>query len=75
MEEKLNMIYEKILDLEIAIKDIENQKRIKELVSEKKEIEYRIDDLKYIKEKEYEVKAELMSMFRNAKENELEEGE
>lgn len=67
MEEKLNMIYEKLLDLEITFKEVEHQKRLKELAAEKRDIQYRIDDLKYIKEKELERKAELMSFFKNAK--------
>ena len=65
MEEKLNMIYEKLLDLEIAFKDVEYQKRMKEYEMQQKEIGYRIEDLKYIKEKELENKAEQMAIFRN----------
>ena len=65
MEEKLNMIFEKMLDIECAFKEIQYEKRKKELEYEKKEIEYKIDDLKYIKEKELEYKAEMMSIFRN----------
>lgn len=65
MEEKLNMIYEKLLDLEIAFKDIEHQKRMKEYEAQQKEVGYRIEDLKYIKEKEFENKAEQMMIFRN----------
>lgn len=65
MEEKLNMIYEKLLELEIAFKDIEHQKRMKEYKEQQKEVGYRIEDLKYIKEKELENKAEQMMIFRN----------
>lgn len=67
MEEQLNMIYKKLLDLEIAFKDIESQKRLKELEAEKRDIQYKIDDLKYIREKELERKEEDMSFFKNAK--------
>lgn len=64
MEEKLNMIYEKLLDLEIAFKDIQYEKERKEKEYEKKNIEYRIEDLKYIRKKQLENKAEMMSIFR-----------
>lgn len=64
MEEKLNMIYEKLLDLEIGFKDIQYEKERKEKEYEKKNIEYRIEDLKYIREKQLENKAEMMSIFR-----------
>lgn len=64
MNEKLNMIYEKLLDLEIAFKDIQYEKERKEKEYEKKNIEYRIEDLKYIREKQLENKAEMMSIFR-----------
>jgi hypothetical protein len=63
-EEKLNLIYEKLLDLEFQIRDIENEKKLKELVSEKQDIQYRIDDIQYIKGKEVENRAELMAIFR-----------
>ena len=65
MESKLNMIYEKLLDLEIGFKEIQYEKKLKELESEKKDVGYRIEDLKYIREKELEYKAEMMSIFRN----------
>ena len=52
MEEKLNMIYAKLLDLEIAFKEIQYEKKRKELESEERDIKYRIEDLKYIKEKD-----------------------
>lgn len=64
MDEKLNMIYEKLLDLEIAFKDIQYEKERKEKEYEKKNIEYRIEDLKYIREKQLENKAEMMSIFK-----------
>lgn len=64
MEEKLNMIYEKLLDLEIAFKDMQYEKERKEKEYEKKNIEYRIEDLKYIREKQLENKEEMMSIFR-----------
>lgn len=64
MKEKLNMIYEKLLDLEIAFKDIQYEKERKEKEYEKKNIEYRIEDLKYIRKKQLENKAEMMSIFR-----------
>lgn len=67
MEEKLNMIYEKLLDLEIVVHDMEYQKRLKELEAEKRDIQYKIDDLKHIKEKELERKVELMSFFATPK--------
>ena len=73
MEEKLNLIYEKLLDLEIAFKAEEYQKRLKELEAEKRDIQYRIDDLKYIKEKELEYKEEMLSIFKNAKIEDIEE--
>lgn len=66
-EEKLDKIYEKLLDLEIEIKDIQNEKRLKEFESEKRDAQYRIDDIKYMREKQMEYKGEMMSMFRNLK--------
>ena len=65
MEEKLNMIYEKLLELDIAFKDMQYEKERKEKEYQKKEIEYRIEDLKYVREKQLENKAEMMNMFRN----------
>ena len=74
MEEKLNMIYAKLLDLESAFKEVQNDKKRKELESEEREIKYRIEDLKYIKNKELEYKAEMMSIFRGQPlENKVEE--
>lgn len=64
-EEKLNLIYEKLLDIEFQIKDIENEKKLKEFVSKKQDMQYRIDDINYIKEKDMESRAELMAIFRN----------
>lgn len=64
MEEKLNMIYAKLLDLEIAFKQIQFEKELKEKERERKEIDYRIEDLKYIREKELENKAEMLNTFR-----------
>lgn len=64
MEEKLNMIYEKLLDLEIAFKQVQFEKELKEKERERKEIDYRIEDLKYIREKELENKAEMLNTFR-----------
>lgn len=66
-EEKLDKIYEKLLECEIAFKDIQNEKRIKELESEKRNIQYEIDDMKYMREKQLEYKEEMLSMFRNLK--------
>lgn len=65
MEDKLNMIYEKLLDLEIMFKDIQYEKEKKNKEEEKRNLEYRIEDLKYIREKELERKAELMEIFRH----------
>lgn len=64
MEEKLNMIYAKLLDLEIAFKQVQFEKELKEKERERKEIDYRIEDLKYIREKELENKAEMLNTFR-----------
>lgn len=64
MEEKLNMIYAKLLDLEIAFKQVNFEKELKEKERERKEIDYRIEDLKYIREKELENKAEMLNTFR-----------
>lgn len=66
-EEKLNKIYEKLLDLEIEIKDIQNEKRLKEFEIEKRDVQYRIDDIKFMREKQMEYKEEMMSKFRNLK--------
>lgn len=64
MEEKLNMIYAKLLDLEIAFKQVQFEKELKE--RERKEMDYRkeIEDLKYIREKELENKEEMLNTFR-----------
>lgn len=64
MEEKLNMIYAKLLDLEFAFKQVQFEKELKEKERERKEIDYRIEDLKYIREKELENKAEMLNTFR-----------
>ena len=74
-EEKLDKIYEKLLDLEIGIKDIQNEKRLKEFESEKRDIQYRIDDTKYMREKQMEYKEEMMTKFRNLKSVEEENNE
>lgn len=71
-EEKLDKIYEKLLEFEIAFKDVEREKELKRLEQERKNMQYRIDDLKYIREKELENKEEMMAMFRNLKTTEEE---
>jgi len=64
-EEKLDKIYEKLLDLEFQISKIENEKKLKELEAEKQDIKFKIDDINYTNEKKDENRAELMHMFRN----------
>lgn len=74
MEEKLNMIFEKLLDIEIGMREKEYEKKKEELEHEKKGIECRIDDLKYIREREFERKTEEMCVFRNTgKQKQVEE--
>ena len=62
---KLDLIYEKLLDLEIMFNNLELEKEKHEKESQKRDIEYRIEDIKYMREKQLENKAELMSIFRN----------
>lgn len=70
MEEKLNKIYQKLLDIETRIKIIEYDRELKEAEAEEKNVKYKIEDIKngshYIREQAEEE----MAMFRRIKEEE-----
>ena len=54
MEEKLNKIYQKLLDIETRIKIIEYDRELKEAEAEERNVKYKIEDIKngshYIRE-------------------------
>ena len=65
MEEKLNMIYSKLLEIENSMNREKFETKLKVLENQQKELNYQMDDLKHnmIREKEYN--AELLARFRS----------
>ena len=68
MEEKLNRIYEKLLDIEIMLKREKIDKTIKEFEAKEREDRGRLEELHYEMCKQNENWNEEMTIFRNLKE-------
>ena len=65
MEEKLNIIFEKLLEIEGSMNEEKYQQKLKELECKKKEVNYQIEDLEYARKKVLEDRAEMIHRFRN----------
>lgn len=65
MEEKLNIIFEKLLEIESSLNEEKYQKKLKELEIEQTDLKYKIDDLKFAREKQCEYRTEMMTRFRS----------
>ena len=70
-EEKLNKIFIKLLDIEAKIDRMLDDKSITELEHQKKEIEHRLEDVKYVKEKRNAIREDEMAIFRNINKGEM----
>lgn len=65
MNEKLNLIYEKLLEIQSCLNEENYHKRLKELENEQKELTYKIEDLKYQREGQYRYNREMIDNFRS----------
>lgn len=65
MEEKLNMIYAKLLEIENSMNREKFEAKLKVLQNQQKELNYQMDDLKRNMIKEQEYNDELLVRFRS----------
>lgn len=74
MEEKLNMIYAKLLEIENSMNREKFETKLKVLENQQKELNYQMDDLKHNMIREQEYNAELLARFRSI-DNQMQVGE
>ena len=65
MEELLNMIYAKLLEIENFMNREKFETKLKVLENQQKELNYQMDELKHNMIREQEYNAELLARFRN----------
>lgn len=65
MEEKLNMIYAKLLEIENSMNREKFETKLKVLENQQKELNYQMDDLKHNMIREQEYNDELLTRFRS----------
>ena len=65
MEEKLNMIYAKLLEIENSMNREKFETKLKLLENQQKELNYQMDELKHNMIKEQEYNAELLARFKS----------
>ena len=65
MEEKLNMIYAKLLEIENSMNREKFETKLKVLETQQKELNYQMDDLKHNMIREQEYNDELLTRFRS----------
>lgn len=65
MEEKLNMIYAKLLEIENSMNREKFETKLKVLENQQKELNYQMDDLKHNMIREQEYNDELLASFRS----------
>lgn len=65
MEEKLNMIYAKLLEIENSMNREKFETKLKVLETQQKELNYQMDDLKRNMIREQEYNDELLTRFRS----------
>ena len=72
LDEKLNMIYAKLLDLESAFFQLKYKEELQEEKNRKREAEYRIEDLNNEANNRYKYRNGLMAEFKSIGEVEQE---
>lgn len=65
MEEKLNMIYAKLLEIKNSMNREKLEAKLKVLENQQKELNYQMEDLKHNMIREQEYNAELLARFRS----------
>lgn len=65
MEEKLNMIYAKLLEIENSMNREKFETKLKVLENQQKELNYQMDNLKHTMIRDQEYNAELLARFRS----------
>ncbi len=65
MEEKLNMIYAKLLEIENSMNREKFETKLKLLENQQKELNYQMDELKHNMIREQEYNDELLARFRS----------
>ena len=64
MEEKLDMIFKKLIEIDNNMKKDKFENKLKELEYQQKDLNYKMDDLKHNMIREQENNDELLAMFR-----------